>query len=142
MKIYLAARFDRLPEMNQYAEELRKIGHTVDCRWLNGSHQLHPGAELIDRPKGLHEGDGDVPMLAQPFAIDDHEDLINSDAIILFTEPPNSYSKRGGRHVEFGIAPGLGKELIIVGFRENVFHCLPQVKQYRTWEECLEGLKL
>ncbi|MFA5266310.1 MAG: hypothetical protein WC378_21005 [Opitutaceae bacterium] len=138
MRIYIAARFDRLPEMNIHADELRQKGHIVDCRWLNGSHQLHPGAEQLDGSAGFISVDEGVTMQALPFALDDVEDLAAADAIILFSEWPESHSKRGGRHVEFGIALGLNKKLFIVGPpRENVFHCLPQVTRFNTWPECL-----
>ena len=140
MKIYIAARFDRLPEMNVHAEELRQKGHNVDCRWLNGSHQLHAGAEQLDGQAGFTGNSKGITMMALPFALDDVEDLSAADAIILFSESPESHSKRGGRHVEFGMALALRKILIIVGPRENVFHCLPEVAQFDTWQECLGTL--
>ncbi len=130
MKFYIAGRYDRLDELNVYAQQLRDIGHSVDCRWLLGTHQLHPNPQIVDDPNNQQ-----VPMGARPFAEDDVEDVSKADAIILFSEPPNSHSKRGGRHVEFGIAVGLKKDLIIIGPRENVFHCLPQVQQYKAWDE-------
>jgi hypothetical protein len=40
---------------------------------------------------------------------------------------------KGGRHVEYGLALGLGKRLIICGPRENIFHTLPQVEHYPDW---------
>lgn len=140
MKFYLAAKFDRMAEMNVYAQQLRNSGHEVTSRWLLGKEQFHEGVDLIDRPEGLHSGTGDITMLAQPFAMDDHEDIIGCDTLILFTESPEAYAKRGGRHTEFGIALGLGKQLIIIGPRENIFHCLPQVQQFRTWTDCLREL--
>jgi hypothetical protein len=122
--------------MNQYAKELREVGYVVDCRWLQGLHQLHPNAKEVEQC-----GDN-IPMEAQPFAQDDVEDLTASDAIVFFSEPPEAYSKRGGRHVEFGIAIALNKILIVIGIRENIFHCLPQVKQYQTWEEFKKNIKV
>lgn len=44
---------------------------------------------------------------------------------------------RGGRHVEFGMALALAKRCIVIGPRENVFHLLPQVEQYDSWEQYL-----
>ena len=131
MRIYLAGRFDRLDELNHYADELCQLGHIVDCRWLQGLHQLHPKPELVDAPNF------DTPMEAMPFAKDDLEDVANSDLLILFSEHPDSHSKRGGRHVEFGIALALGKQIIVVGPRENIFHCLPQIRRFFTWNQCL-----
>ncbi len=141
MRFYIAARFDRLDEINIYANQLRERGYIVDCRWLQGLHQLHPGAHLLDTPAGFPNVSEGITMAARPFAEDDVQDIVASDALVLFSEPPDSHSKRGGRHVEFGIALGLGKRLIVVGPRENVFHCLPQVERFATWVECLEMLE-
>ena len=130
-RYYIAARYDRREEMCGYADELRQLGHMVDCRWLLG--QLHADAHKVDDPS-WHRDDG-VPMEAAPFARDDMEDLAAADTIILFSELPESHSKRGGRHVEFGMALAFGLELVVIGPRENVFHCLPRVCRFDTWEE-------
>ncbi len=141
MKLYIAARYDRLEEINQKADELRALGHVIDCRWLNGSHQLHPS------PEGVDADSESVPMEARPFAEDDVSDLFASEGIVLFSEPSNSHSKRGGRHVEFGIALALraarGKcfRLFVIGPRENVFHCLAEVERYFTWDEFKSALR-
>lgn len=134
MKIYLAARYDRLVEMRGYAEVLRNCGYSVDCRWLNGNHQLHPSVDEVEAAKGH------IPMEARPFAEDDVEDLFKCDALIFFSERPESHSKRGGRHVEFGIALAMGKRIMVIGPRENVFHCLSQVEQYDSFTDCLEAI--
>ena len=136
--IYIAGRYDRREELAEKAQQLRDMGYTVDCRWLLGTHQLHEGAEKIDVD---HHPEHGVSMLAAPFAQDDYEDLKKTDTIVFFSEPPDSHSKRGGRHVEFGMALAWGLRLIVIGQRENVFHCLPQVERYDTWEEFIDKLK-
>ena len=127
MKIYLAARYSRLKELNLYAADLRDLGHTVDCRWLLGAHQAHDGALEIDAIQG------DTPLIARLFAEDDVSDLKAADMIVSFTEAPRSNNSRGGRHVEFGMALALGKKMVVVGPRENVFHTLPAVRQFPDW---------
>lgn len=129
--IYIAGRYDRREELAGYAQELRDRGFTVDCRWLLGTHQIHPNAEKVD--VAVHPEHG-ITIEAAPFAQDDYEDLKKADTIVFFSERPESYSKRGGRHVEFGMALAWGKRLIVIGDRENVFHCLPQVERFNTWE--------
>ena len=47
--------------------------------------------------------------------------------------PRAPLSTRGGRHAEFGIALALGKRVIVIGPRENVFHALPAVERYESW---------
>lgn len=47
---------------------------------------------------------------------------------------------RGARHVEFGLALGTGKRLLVVGYRENIFHVLPAVEYYETWGQARAAL--
>ena len=134
MKIYLAGRYERREELCYYADILRKAGYGINSRWLNGTHQLHPSPEKVDR---ITE---DIPEEACPFAQDDFEDVSNCHILILFSEKPGSFSGRGGRHVEFGIALALHKIILVVGPHENVFHRLPQASCYPSWEECFRRL--
>lgn len=123
MKVYLAARFSRLPELLGYKAELEDAGVTVTSRWLLGGH------EWVGTP------DDEIPVdeLAR-FATDDLEDLTAADLVICFTESPRSGPARGGRHVEFGYALARGIPVLTVGYRENVFYCLPTVMYAVDWE--------
>lgn len=130
MKIYLAARYGRREELCGYRAELEAMGHVVTSRWLNGDHQVSDDGLSLPG----------TPRQARQFADDDLVDLCDSDAIVSFSEPPRSVPNRGGRHVEFGIGIGLtvalqtlddvtglprtAPHLVVVGHRENVFHCL------------------
>ncbi len=111
--VYLAGRFSRRDEFNGYAKTLRVAGFRVDARWLVENHEWY----------GEH--DAAAIEAARGFARDDLEDVARADAVLVFTEPPNPGGRnRGGRHVEFGIALGLGKDIYVVGSPENVFHNL------------------
>ena len=134
--IYIAARYDRREEMCGYADILRSMGYEVNSRWLLGTQQIHPNAEKVDVDKHPEHG---VTILARPFAEDDVEDVGNADTLIFFSEPPESHSKRGGRHVEFGMALALKKRIIVIGNRENVFHCLSYIERYDTWQEFIKS---
>jgi nucleoside 2-deoxyribosyltransferase len=134
MIFYLAARYQRIDEINKYAKQIRAKGHDVNSRWLLGTYQIHPNASEVDA-----SGDN-VPMVARPFALDDIKDIDDCEAVISFTEKPSSEKGRGGRHVEFGYALANGKEIIIIGPHENVFHCLPGVTQFATWGEFINAL--
>ncbi len=72
--------------------------------------------------------------------MEDAADLAAADCVVSFTEAPRSTSSRGGRHVEFGMALGLRKHCVVIGPRENVFHCLPQVAIFRTLGQFIEQL--
>lgn len=127
MRIYLAARYSRREELLDYAHDLTSTGHTITSRWLNGNHQVSDA--------GLSE-EG-TPEERTRFALEDWQDLVAADACISFTEEPRSTltkDSRGGRHVEFGAALALGKLCVVIGPRENVFHCMPNVIVYPDWE--------
>ena len=122
---YLAARYSRREELQGYRAELERLGHKVYGRWLTGAH-LATEEDILRRPE-----------LGRDFAVDDLLDICQADTMIAFTELPRSAANRGGRHVEFGIAIAQEMALVVVGPRENVFHCLPDVKVYATWAEFL-----
>jgi nucleoside 2-deoxyribosyltransferase len=130
MKIYLASRYSRYPEMMKYRADLENLGVEVTSRWINGSHEW----------VGDTEGAPPVSVGTQ-FAIEDIEDLEAADMVISFTEEPRTTATRGGRHVEFGYALGRNKIVAVVGPLENVFHCLPDVERFTTWEKCLEVIR-
>lgn len=134
MRFYLAGRYDRHPEMEQFAKELREIGDEVTCEWITGVHS-----------NTLYE------ICAQK----DLADLFDSDGLILFgddlvTTPecsefgvplvPAKWAT-GGRHVEFGVilctrilhdaqitVPFY--RLVVVDHKQNIFHHLSQYVEF------------
>lgn len=126
--IYLAARYSRAAELRQCRADLHNLGHSVTSRWIDGGHELTKEG----RSQAAH---GERSR----FAEEDYSDLLAADWVISFTEEPRTTKTRGGRHVEFGAALALNKRVIVVGWRENVFHCLPTVEFYPTWLEMMEA---
>ena len=118
MKIYLAARYSRHNELQTYAKNLMMQGHDVTSRWIWGNHQIDDKGLSAEAQRSERNR----------FAQEDFDDLMKADIVISFTEIPRSSNSRGGRHVEFGIALATNKQCIVVGPRENIFHCLPGVK--------------
>lgn len=126
MKIYLAARYSRCKELQKYRDQLQSLGHTVVSRWIDGGHEItKEGSTVADYQERIR------------FAQEDKADLESSDCVISFTEEPRKTNIRGGRHVEFGMALALNKRVLVIGHRENVFHCLPQVEFFDTWQEAI-----
>ena len=131
MKVYLASRFSRASELLGYKAELERHGVEVTSRWLLGGHEW-AGTD-----------DEQLPVdVGERFAREDLEDLIAADVVVCFTEAPRSGPSRGGRHVEFGYALAMGKELFVCGPAENVFYCLDSVRLHETWETVLERIAL
>jgi nucleoside 2-deoxyribosyltransferase len=136
MRFYLAARYSRIDELNQYADDLRTLGHVVDVRWLLGQHQVHDGALEVENASD------DMPDVARLFAQDDLEDIRAADIFVAFTEAPRSnLNTRGGRHAEHGYALALGKRMCVIGPRENVFYCVDEVERYWSWDQFLDAVK-
>lgn len=141
--IYLASRYSRREELAAYRDQLSQLGFLVQARWLDGGHQISDaGAPIGESGEALVEGDEggtslEAAVLRSKFAQDDWDDVNAAEIVISFTEPPRSRANRGGRHVEFGIALARGVRVIVVGYRENIFHWLPRVEFRRTWEEAL-----
>lgn len=128
--IYLAARYSRHEEMRAYAALLRQLGHNVLSRWINGGHEISK------------EGSTQASHAErQVFAQEDLDDLLGAQWCISFTEEPRTTKTRGGRHVEFGVSLITCERVIVIGHRENVFHSLPMVEFYPTWEQLYEVLK-
>lgn len=130
MKIYLASRYSRFREMQGYRDQLEAIGHIVTSRWIHGDHQID------DAGLSLQAKEAERIRFAQ----EDRDDLLSADCVISFTEAPRSSNSRGGRHVEYGMALALGRRAIVVGHRENVFHCLPEVEFYEGWPSALGAI--
>jgi hypothetical protein len=127
VKVYLCARYSRHPEMRQVAKTLEAAGLEVTSRWIAGSHDCSDHAGLDEKMR---------------LAAEDWVDLLAADSVLAFSEGPAPGGRnRGGRHVEFGVALGLGKPLFVVGPRENVFHFLPfGVSHFDTVEAAVSRL--
>lgn len=130
MKIYLAARYSRHKELQEYAKHLVSNGFFITSRWIFGNHQIDDKGLSLETKRSERER----------FASEDIKDLFDADICISFTEIPRSNNSRGGRHVEFGMAFALGKRCIVVGPRENVFHCLPEIEVYETFSMAISQI--
>lgn len=139
--VYLAGRYSRREELCGYRQELQAKGYRVQARWLDGNHQLSDaGIPMADNGERLAEASQRAAELRLKFAQEDKEDVFGADIVINFTEPPRAKPSRGGRHVEFGIALASGAMVIVVGYRENIFHWLDRVRFFPCWEEALRTL--
>lgn len=123
--VYLAARYRRRKELLACCDELEQLGIAVTSGWLR--------RETSIETKDLTPDDW------RCFAQEDVEDVRRADALVLFAEEESGGA--GGRHVEFGIALGLWKPIIVVGRTENLFQHLPEVRLTESWNEGIDLLK-
>jgi hypothetical protein len=119
MKLYLAAAYERGPEMQGVRDVLEAMGHEVTSRWID-QEQGPERAEAADLASD--------PGAFTQYADKDMDDLRAAETVISFTG-----GGRGGRHVELGLAIAWGKHLVLVGEREHVFHALPGIEWYPDW---------
>lgn len=127
MKIYLAARFSRQAELVACRELLQNRGVEVTSTWLDQT------CDLTDTgPTHCPEEE------REQRAYDDYSDIVRCNMLIHFTEEPRTPT-RGARHVEMGIALGLGKRVAVVGPKENIFCFFEDVKHFDTFHEFLEA---
>jgi hypothetical protein len=128
--VYLAARYSRNEEMRQRRVDLHQRGIVVSSRWID-----QHGGDVLE--SFVAEKLNNDPAHCARYAQIDLDDIVAADTMINFTG--NGGGGKGGRHVEFGVAIDTSQQ-IIIGPREHVFHTLPQVLQYDTWEAFLADL--
>lgn len=132
MNYYFAARYSRNEEMRRYRDIIQaKIsGACVTSRWID----QHGGNLLNSFVSSKLNSDSHAECWI--YGNKDIEDVEACHTIVSFTGDDGT--SKGGRHVEFGYAMALGKRLIIVGLRENIFHTHPLAVRFSTFEEFLE----
>jgi len=129
LKVYLAARYSSKEQMKVYAEELRAEGIEVTARWLEEKYSPNTGMNEVPY--------NELVM----FARTDLQDVEDADVLVFFAEDPENQPVRGGRHVEFGYALALGKQILVIGPVENIFHNLPEIPHYENFEQVKNALK-
>lgn len=118
---YFASRYSRHAEMRKHRDHLLMEipSATVTSRWID----LHDGRlESSYTNEFLNSN----PDRCWPYGLQDLNNIIEADVLVSFT----GEGGKGGRHVEHGFALGLGKRIALVGPRENIFHCHPEIEAY------------
>ena len=132
MRLYMAGQYAKRNELRIIARHLQENGFVITSRWLTEN------AEVNHKLGDPNEGEMDLPTFYLRTAIVDCEDIQTADAILFFAEDPHIGIPRGGRHVEFGYALGIGKRLFVIGAQENIFHYLPNVLVFPSIECFIE----
>lgn len=129
MKIYLAAAFSRRQELAEFAKTLDARGHEITARWLEEDTSGRSGYDRID------------------WAVRDVEDIDRAEVLVRFTDPEcrindglptgtaPAYLMTGSRMWETGYAYAKGKQIIVVGGKQNIFDNLSAIQHVDNIEE-------
>lgn len=104
MNIYIAAPYELRDDAIATMKLLESRGNRVTSSWL----------------RHLDE-EGDL------YARIDLADITRADMLLALNPGGWKQKGAGGRHVELGYALALGKKIVVVGVRSNIFHHLSHV---------------
>jgi hypothetical protein len=121
MKIYVASHDQELAR--DAAAALEDAGHQITSRWLMRKG-FRPVEEHTDEERRV-------------IAAEDCSDVLAADILVLIqSEPPGP----GGRLVEAGIALGAGRQVYVIGRRENMLMWHPSILAFPDAETLKEHL--
>lgn len=123
-QVYLAGKYERKAELRQYAEQLETMGHLVTSNWLFAEPQFRDDA-----------------LDAQiRWASDDLKNIQQADTFVLFTNRDDEDNASAGKDFESGVAFSQMCDMVLIGKRRNIFHCLHDFEVYDTWLDWLNSL--
>lgn len=123
--IYIASRFSNWPNLLPIRDKIEAMGHVVQSRWLA---YAEAGTESSKSPSAM--------------AMEDLEDIRNSELLIIDTTDHGRGPLSGGLYVEMGFALALNKVVWLVGPETNIFTSLLLVNPFTTWEEVIQELEV
>ncbi len=117
MKVYIAAPYPARTDAIAVMHRLESVGHHVTSRWLKDD-----------------EDPFDVTAQSK-YAAKALADVRVADVLLALNAPEWANAGTGGRHVELGCALALGKQVVLLGRRSNVFHHLSVVRVIERIED-------
>lgn len=126
MNIYLAASWSRRDEMKRLTAELERDipGLIVNARWI----KIDPPDKTFWQRTAREN---------TRLAIEDRDDATTADILIRFTDDLSAEMvpaklATGSRMVEMGMALRGHQPVIVVGGKQNLFDCLPEVQHVKN----------
>ena len=124
LPVYLSGPWEKRSYLRMQARMLRQAGFTIVARWLGLGEDVPRRDDRVE-PHWPPTNPEDELALAR-IACDDLLDVQAARFFLAYTEGPESVFRRGGRHVEYGVALSCLKTFVaVVGPRENIFHWVP-----------------
>lgn len=126
MNAYFAASWSRRQEMIRLAKQLEQDipGLIVKARWI----KIDPPEKTFWQRTSREN---------TRLALEDKQDAVTADVLVRFTDDLSSptvpsYMATGSRMVEMGMAIISGVPVIVVGGKQNLFDCLPEVQHVKN----------
>lgn len=124
MKFFIASHSQI--EAKKFQDKLIEAGHEVTSRWITEDTKFHKSINAYT--------DEERTRLSQ---LDEEDVRKAEDGLVLIAEKEGRCVP-GGKHVETGIALGLGRSIYVIGRKENIFHWHPKVKNFKDVNEFLD----
>jgi len=121
VRCYLSGPYSWREKIKAFEAELIALGIESTASWLYET--APPEATLDQFTDEQNRETAEVDIV----------DIRFSHVVVVFTvDPLGPAPPRGGRHWETGYAYAEGKEIVIIGPRENVFSYLGDIKVFAT----------
>jgi hypothetical protein len=128
MKVYVASKFERVPQVREIQKRLQTDGHVIVADWTGHTAKGKTGEDLVTYFRECAEAD--------------EAGVREADAVVLLHDD----NCRGG-FTELGIALGAGKLCVVVGGRPAaptkgpIFYFHRRVQHFDTAEAAARWLK-
>jgi len=129
MKFYLASSFDLVGFVQEIANNLTELGHTITVEWW------HKDFKKLQLSKKAWYEDKRVENVSKR----NFRGIENAEVFLLVTHP-NDSRKFNGANIELGYALALGKDCYSIGKLERSAMYVP-VKKCSSLSEFLEKLR-
>ena len=104
MKVYIAAPYPERLAAQALLRWIESAGDEVTSTWLREEDTLDDFHAQLDL-----------------------DDVARADVLLAFNPKAYAEAGTGGRHVELGYALALGKPVVLLGSRTNIFHHLDRI---------------
>jgi hypothetical protein len=128
LSVYLSAAYSEKNRVKQFALRLHNFGIKVTSTWMDESYE--PDVKMSDVPESF----------LKETACNDCSEMDEAEIMVLFSVPCTTLTVRGGKHFETGYMVHSGKEVYVIGPKENIFHHLSNMTHFENEDLCFEAL--
>ena len=158
---YVAGRFERRAELHEVVRKLGSLNIRCTSRWITEEPDIsHAHPQRVDEFRCEWSIKDFNDVMEADTLIAFSEDLTRPSTTGEVWEGVSKIGfnlgegnrraqlmvpvlwARGGRHVEFGMAIAAQKRIVVIGPRENIFHWLPMIEQFDTFDAFMDHARM